>query len=153
MKNLEISTVNEVCLKYKTKVKSSELPKINGSCDCVNIFRSIETYNNNIDIYECFYCMYLSKANKVLSVMLISEGGISGTVVDLKKILAPAILQHASGIIISHNHPSGNLNPSQPDIDMTKKIKEAAKLIDVQLFDHIILTSEEYLSFSDEGLI
>ena len=153
MKNLEISIVNEVCLKYKTKIKPSELPKINGSCDCVNIFRSIEIYNNNIDIYECFYCMYLSKANKVLSVMLISEGGISGTVVDLKKILAPAILQHASGIIISHNHPSGNLNPSQPDIDMTKKIKEAAKLIDVQLFDHIILTSEEYLSFSDEGLI
>jgi DNA repair protein RadC len=153
MKNLEISTVNEVCLKYKTKVKSSELPKIGGSIDCVNIFRSINHYNDNCDIYECFYVIYLSRANKVLSVMLISEGGTVGTVVDLKKILAPAILQHASGIIISHNHPSGNKQPSQTDIEITKKIKSAALLIDVDLLDHIILTSEEYLSFSDEGLI
>jgi DNA repair protein RadC len=93
--------------------------------------------------------MYLSRANKVLSVMLISEGGTAGTVADVKKILAPAILQNASAIIISHNHPSGNLNPSDADKDLTAKVKEAAKLIDVTLLDHIIMTDEKYYSFAD----
>ena len=85
--------------------------------------------------------------------MLISEGGTAGTVADIKKILMPAILQNCSGIIVSHNHPSGSNKPSQTDIDLTKNIKDAAKLIDVNLLDHLILCENSYYSFADEGLL
>ena len=143
--------VSEICLKYESKVK--DRAQIKDSASSEKIFRSIERYNANMQMFECFYCMFLNRANKVLSVMLISEGGTSGTVVDVKKILMPAILQNCSCIIVSHNHPSGNNKPSQTDIDLTKKIEQVAKLIDVKLLDHLILTETSYYSFADEGLI
>jgi DNA repair protein RadC len=145
-----MNQVSEVQLTYKSKVKPIEL--VTGSISAVNVFKSIENYNRNMEMYECFYAMYLNRANKVLSVMMISEGGTSGTVTDVKKIIAPAILQNASGIIISHNHPSGNTYPSSQDKTITEKIKNACKLLDINLFDHIILTeSDGFYSFSDSG--
>jgi len=84
---------------------------------------------------------------------VVAERGISGTVVDMRLILKPAIECLASSIILAHNHPSGNLKPSQEDIYLTKKIKEASKLVDISLQDHLIIGDQAYFSFADEGII
>lgn len=97
--------------------------------------------------------MILNRAQKVLGICEISQGGSSGTVADPKIIFALALKANASGIIVSHNHPSGNLRPSQADIDLTKKLKEGGKFLELQLLDHVIVTSEGYYSFADEGLV
>ncbi len=99
--------------------------------------------------------LLLNRANKVLGITTISEGGLSGTVTDVRLIFQYAIKANDSGIIVAHNHPSGNSNPSESDLKITQKIKEAGNLLDIQLLDHIILTpeSEIYRSFADEGQI
>jgi DNA repair protein RadC len=103
--------------------------------------------------HEEFWVIFMSRSNSVIKTECISRGGISGTVVDIRLILKPAIHHLASAIILAHNHPSGNLKPSQEDIHLTKKIKEAAKLMDISLQDHLIIGDQSYLSFADEGLI
>jgi len=95
----------------------------------------------------------LNQANKVLGVTTISEGGISETTADIRIILQAAILSNASGIILSHNHPSGNIQPSGDDNRITQRIKEAAKIVRISLLDHLIVSNETYYSFADEGLI
>lgn len=103
--------------------------------------------------HEEFWVIFLSRSNNIIKTECISKGGISGTVVDVRLILKPAIECLASSIILAHNHPSGNLKPSQEDIYLTKKIKEAAKLMDISLQDHLIIGDQAYLSFADEGII
>ncbi len=103
--------------------------------------------------HEEFFCIYLNRANKVIKIEQISKGGISGTVTDVRIICKNALLNSASGLIISHNHPSGNLNPSESDTRITQKIKEAGNIIDVQLLDHLLITGEQYYSFADNGLL
>lgn len=103
--------------------------------------------------YEEFWVIFTNRRNAVIKTECISRGGISGTVVDVRLILKPAIELLASGIILAHNHPSGNLKPSREDILLTKKVKEAAKLLDIVLQDHIIIGDSNYLSLMDEGLI
>ena len=110
-------------------------------------------YSECMEHHEESYVMFLNRANKALGVSLISKGGMSETVMDVKIILQTALKVHASGIILSHNHPSGNLHPSEPDKKITTKINEACKVLDLHLLDHIILTEESYYSFADEGLI
>ncbi len=97
--------------------------------------------------------MLMNRANKVLGLFEVSTGGISGTVADPKIIFTAALKGGASGIIVAHNHPSGNLTASQSDIDLTRKLKEAGKFLEIQLLDHVIVTTEGYFSFADEGLI
>jgi DNA repair protein RadC len=99
--------------------------------------------------------LLLNRANKVLGITTISEGGLSGTVTDVRLIYQYAIKGNACGIIIPHNHPSGNSNPSESDQKITQKIKEAGNLLDIQLLDHIILTPEKeiFRSLADEGQI
>jgi DNA repair protein RadC len=144
--------VAEIQLTYKSNVKPSQRPKINSSRDAHNVLQ--ETWDETkIDLVEQFKVMLTNRANKVLGIFEVSTGGISGTVADPKLIFAAAIKAAASGIILSHNHPSGNLQPSQADIDLTRKIKEAGRFLEIQLLDHIIITSEGYYSFADEGLI
>lgn len=103
--------------------------------------------------HEEFWCLLLSRSNKVLHKIHISKGGIAGTVVDPKLIFKPALERLASAIIVCHNHPSGNLKPSDADISLTRKIKEAGKLLDIALLDHVIFTDNGYVSFADEGLL
>jgi len=103
--------------------------------------------------YEEFWVIFMNRSNTVIKAECISRGGISGTVVDVRLVLKPAIECLASSVILAHNHPSGNLKPSQEDISLTKKIKEAAKLMDILLQDHIIVGDNNYLSLADEGLI
>ena len=144
--------VAEIQLSYKSNVKPSQRPRITGSKDAYEVL--LQCWDTTkIDLLEQFKVIFTNRGNKVLGVMEVSSGGIAGTVADSRLIFAAAIKALATGIIISHNHPSGNLTPSQADIDLTRKIKEGGKLLEIQLLDHIIVTSEGYYSFADEGII
>lgn len=103
--------------------------------------------------YEQFVMVLLNRANHVLKVVNVSDGGISGTFVDPKKVFRLALEGNASSVILGHNHPSGNCKPSDQDISLTKKLKKAGDLLDITVFDHIIVGSERYYSFSDEGMM
>jgi len=146
--------VAEVSLTYVTKVKPSERLAVKCSRDAHKIF--FDSWDTaTIEHKETVKMLLLNRANKVLGITTISEGGISGSLMDVRMIYQFALKGNASGIIIAHNHPSGNTNPSESDLKITKKIKEAGDLLDIQLLDHIILTPEKELfrSFADEGQI
>ena len=147
------TTIDEVRLVYRTKVKASERLQVKCSKDAFDIF--MENWDqDSIEHIEEFKLMLMTRSNKVLGIASISKGGISGTVTDVRIILQYAIKANASGMIISHNHPSGNLNPSESDTKLTQKIKEAGNIMDIQLLDHLILTLDgSYYSFADEGLL
>lgn len=144
--------VAEIQLTYKSNVKPSLRPKISGSMDAYNVL--LDSWDDNkLELIEQFKVLLMNRANKVLGIFEVSTGGIAGTVADPKLIFVAAIKGAACGIILAHCHPSGNLTPSQADIDLTRKIKEAGKLLEIQVLDHIILTSEKYYSFADEGIL
>ena len=146
--------VAEVSLTYVTKVKPSERPAIKNSHDAHKIF--FDSWDTaTIEHKETVKMLLLNRANKVLGITTISEGGLSGTLMDVRMIFQYAIKGNACGIIIAHNHPSGNSNPSESDQKITQKIKEAGNLLDIQLLDHIILTPEKeiFRSLADEGQI
>jgi DNA repair protein RadC len=103
--------------------------------------------------HEEFWILILNRANQVVKQEYLSKGGITGTVVDVRLICKSAIENNASGIIIAHNHPSGQLQPSEQDKQITKKIKEALKLFDISLLDHLIIGDQRYFSFSDEAIL
>lgn len=103
--------------------------------------------------HEEFWILVLNQANKVLTRFNISKGGIAGTVIDVRLIMEKALYQHASSIILCHNHPSGNRRPSQPDISITKKLAEAGKILDIHVLDHVIIAENHYFSFADEGML
>lgn len=133
----------------RTENDISGKPKISTSNDA---FKLLNPKLNDLP-HEEFWILLLNRANAVVKMECISKGGISGTVVDARLILKPAIEMLASGIILCHNHPSGQLKPSEQDISLTKKIKESARLMDINLLDHIIIGDQEYLSFADEGML
>jgi len=127
----------------------SENTQIRSSSDVFNIFQPLME-----DLpHEEFWILFLNRANKIINRMKISQGGVSGTVTDVRIILKKAIETLASGLVICHNHPSGNNSPSDSDIKITQKIKEAGALMDIQLLDHIIVCGNEYYSFADNGMI
>jgi DNA repair protein RadC len=103
--------------------------------------------------YESFWILLLNRANRMIRKVSISEGGIAGTVADPKKIFKIALDQNATAIILCHNHPSGNIQPSEADIRLTKKMKEAGLLLDLPILDHLIISSNGYFSFADEGML
>ena len=122
-------------------------PTITSSRDAFQVF---QPKIGNLP-HEEFWVILLNRANKVIDAIQISSGGVTGTVVDNRLVLQKAILSLASGIILGHNHPSGQLRPSQADLDLTKKLKKAGQLMDVQVLDHLIVTEHGYYSFADEG--
>jgi DNA repair protein RadC len=145
-----MSNLPEITLKLK---KGEELKcKIMNSKDAADLFRKVWD-NDSLLIYESMLCIFLNRQNNTIGWFKISQGGLSGTMVDNKLILATALKCLASGVIICHNHPSGNLNPSEADTNVTKRLSEACKLMDMQLIDSVILTEETYFSYADEGLI
>ena len=153
--------VSEIQLVYSPNIKPSERPKISQSKDAYEILKACWN-NSTLELFEQFKVILVNRANRVLGIFEVSSGGISGTVADPKLIFAAAITKKtlsgairgaASGIILAHNHPSGNLTPSQADIDLTRKLKEGGKYLEIQVLDHIILTSEKYFSFADEGVL
>ena len=147
------SRVAEIKVTYKTVVKKEERYKF--SC-CEDVYKMIvkELYKSDtIEYVESFYILLLNRANEVLGYKLVSQGGVNGTVVDAKIVFGTAVKCNASSIILVHNHPSGSLYPSQPDKELTKKLVKGGKLLDVLVLDHIIVTSEGYYSFADEGIL
>jgi len=125
--------------------------QIRVSKDSCNYIRQF--YGDDIEVYESFFILLLNRSNNTIGWAKISQGGVAGTVVDLKIVLKYSIESLASSVILAHNHPSGSTKPSQADLDITKKAKEALRLCDITLLDHIILTDSEYYSFADEGRI
>ena len=103
--------------------------------------------------HEEFWILLLNRANEVLRPVQISAGGVSGTVADPRLIFKVGLEYLASGLILAHNHPSGNLTPSQADKDLTRKLKEAGRFLDIPVLDHLIVTDRTYLSFADEGIL
>lgn len=124
-------------------------PKITSSLDA---FKLLNKKLSDLP-HEEFWILLLNRANSVVKMECISQGGISGTVVDVRLVLKPAIESLASGIILCHNHPSGQLKPSEQDVSLTKKIKESTRLMDINLLDHLIIGDQKYLSFADEGIL
>lgn len=153
LNTLAWAQVAEIQLIYKTKVKASERPQIFTSSDAFKLFK--QTWDENkIEFVEQFKVMLLNKSNKVLGIYKLSTGGISGTVADPKLIFAAALKANASNIILCHNHPSGNVKPSQADEQLTAKIKDAGRYLDLPVMDHLIISTEDkYYSFADEGLL
>ena len=147
------TTISEVRLVYKTKVKASDRLQIKCSKDAYDIF--MENWDqDSIEHIEEFKLLLMNRSNSVLGLLPVSKGGISGTVTDVRLIYQAAIKANASGIIVCHNHPSGNLNPSESDSRITQKIKDAGVLLDIQLLDHLIIINDSsYYSFADNGFL
>jgi DNA repair protein RadC len=129
--------------------EAEELLQVKSSKDVADIFQPILSDLH----YEEFWILYLNRSNRIIGRMRLSQGGISGTVTDVRLVMKKAIESLASGIIVCHNHPSGNLNPSESDTKITNRIKEAGEMMDIQLLDHIIISGKDYYSFADNGLI
>lgn len=146
--------------KYKTTATEFQLKKIktdfpkakiNSSQDAAEFIRQF--YSDDIEVFESFFILLLNRANNTTGYAKISQGGIAGTVVDVRIIAKYAVDAMASSIVLAHNHPSGKLFPSEADKSMTKKVQEALKLLDVQVLDHVILAENGHFSFADEGLM
>ena len=123
--------------------------KVTSSKEIAVYLRSILKDNSN----EVFAVLFLNQANKIKNFKIMSKGGITGTVADPRIILKQALDEGATSLVLSHNHPSGNLNPSRADQDLTQKIKQAASYFDIKILDHIIVSDEGHYSFADEGLL
>jgi DNA repair protein RadC len=151
--NKEVLTkVAEVELVYKSKVKASERPVVQSSTDAANILR-ILWEDGKMELVEQFKVLFLNRSNKVICIYNVSSGGVTGTVADPKLIFTAALKVNAVSVILSHNHPSGSLKPSRADEELTQKIKGAGAFLDIKVLDHVILSSESYFSFADEGLL
>ena len=124
-------------------------PKISRSQDAYTIFHSLMGELP----YEEFWMLLLNRANKIVKTVKVSEGGISGTVVDPKKVFKIALDSHASSIILGHNHPSGVVTPSEADCKITKKLHDAGAMLEVTVLDHIIIGDDSYYSFADDGAL
>ena len=140
--------------------KLFELKKIQTNFPKVKITESEQAakfikqfYGDDIEIFESFFILLLDRNNQTIGYAKISQGGICATVVDVRIIAKYAVESLCSGIILAHNHPSGNLNPSGQDLEITNKIKQALKIFDVAVLDHVILTAESYYSMVDNGAI
>lgn len=147
---LEISQVSEVTVSLNPNYLVHERP-VSSSTQISEFFR--EVWNEGeICLRERFAVAYLTNSNRIRSYQWISAGGITGTVVDVRMIFATAFkLGNVTNIIIAHNHPSGTLRPSNQDLTLTKKIKNAGEILDITLLDHIIITHDGYYSFADMG--
>lgn len=152
MKNPQFWQVSEVKVTYRNKLQLADCPRITGSHDAENILRA--NWSDDIELLEEFVVLFLTKANTVKGLFRASRGGVSGTVVDAKIIFAAALKAMAAGIIVAHNHPSGSLQPSQADIDLTRKLRKAGEVFDLPVLDHLILAPHiGYFSFADQGTL
>ena len=145
--------VNEIQLSYKERVPASFWHKINSSQDAADLL--FEYWDKQtIQVHESFKVLLLNNNNKVKGIYELSKGGITGTLVDLRILFAVILKSLSTGVIISHCHPSGKLEPSGVDKQVTQKIKKAAELFDVRLLDHLILVPNgDYYSFADNGIL
>ncbi|MCB0459780.1 MAG: JAB domain-containing protein [Flavobacteriaceae bacterium] len=145
--------VNEIQISYKEKIRTIQSKPIKSSEDVAQVL-----FNNwdvkTIGLHESFKVLLLNNSNKVKGIYQLSTGGITGTIVDLRILFALALKTLSVAIILAHNHPSSKLQPSESDKQLTDKIVKAAKLLDIKVLDHVILTPDkQYFSFADNGLL
>lgn len=147
---MQINNVAEIQLMYSAKYKVSEMPRV---CTSKDAFRVLQNFwpVQRIEYLEDFFILLLNRANKIIGICNLSTGGTSATVVDLKIMFAIALKAGAAGIIMAHNHPSGELSPSNADIQLTNRAVEVGKFLDLSVLDHIIMTNSDYYSMADEG--
>lgn len=138
---------------YSIKKNQSEFPrqKISSSKDAEQFIRQF--YGDDLQVYESFFLLLLNQANETVGYAKISQGGIAGTIVDVKIIAKYVVDTLSQAVVLAHNHPSGNIRPSQADENITTRIKATLNLFDCKVLDHIILTADNYFSFQDNGLI
>ncbi len=146
---IDLFSLNEITVSYSRKSKLADLPKITCSKDVYDLV--YPSWIADIDHRESFKILLLSRANRVLGISNLFTGGLSGVVVDPKLTFQTALKCSAASIILMHNHPSGNLQASDADLKLTKKMVEIGKVLDLPVLDHIIFTSESYSSLADEG--
>ncbi|MFV0164542.1 JAB domain-containing protein [Empedobacter falsenii] len=142
--------VSEIKISYTNEV--DEVIKVLGSSEVYQVLKS-NWDMDTIKLQEEFKLLLLNQANQVLGIKSLFKGGVSNCSVDVRLIMSLVLKTNASGLIISHNHPSGNLKASESDKRITSKIKECCELFDVRLLDHIIMAKNSYLSFADEGIL
>jgi len=142
--------ISEISVSYSNSNK--EKLKVNNSKRSYEIL--LDSWDKKtIELQEEFKIILLNRSNTVLGIYPLSKGGVSGTVVDAKLVFSVALKCNASSILVAHNHPSGNLTPSEADKKITEKLKKAGEYLDIVLLDHLIITKEDFYSFSDNGLI
>lgn len=139
----------EISVKYHTKNK----PKKSIACSN-DIYKTIKTwFDDCMEHRERFIAVSLNRGNKIIGIQNVGEGGTSSCIVDKKIVAQGAILSNASAVILAHNHPSGQLKPSENDKKITNEIKEGLKLFGIQVLDHLIVTEDSFYSFADEGIL
>jgi DNA repair protein RadC len=149
---INYNEIAEIELSYKPGIKLSKARQVAGSKDAYQIFKSLWD-RDKLSFVEQFCVLLLNRANAVLGFYKVSTGGITATIADPRLIFAAALKSNATNIILCHNHPSGNLQPSGPDKDLTARIKSAGSFLEIKMLDHIIITGEGYLSFADRGIL
>ena len=153
MKVQDLSQVSEIKIHYLSNIKPSQRPKIETPIEACNIMRNMPEFMQNIEYKELFYAIHMNTAGIILSVQKIAEGTTNCVMVDIKHIFQGAILQNVSEMIVCHNHPSGNIQPSPGDFDITDKINSACHLFGIRLKDSMIITSEDFYSFRSNGYL
>ena len=145
--------VSEIKIAYRSRVKLSEAPKIKSSATAADVLYS-NWDKDEIEVSESFKLLLLNNNNRVKGIFEVSRAGITYTLVDLRLIFGVILKSLSTAVILCHNHPSGTLLPSNPDKDLTRKIKNAAGLFDIKVLDHLILTpGGDYYSFADNGML
>jgi DNA repair protein RadC len=150
----EIMTNYRTCRKLsivQDKDGSFAKTKIQSSAQSADYLRQF--WGDDMEIFESFFLLLLSQSNQTIGYVKISQGGVAGTVVDVSIVAKYAIETLSRAVVLCHNHPSGNTNPSEADIELTAKIKSGLKLFDIQVVDHVILTADSYYSFADNGIL
>lgn len=151
-KHITSANIAEIELVYRSNVKPADRPKITSSHDAYQLFRSLWS-DDTICLYEQFRILLLDRSNRVLGQTLISSGGTAGTVVDPKLVFVAALKTKSAALILAHNHPSGNLQPSEADLKITRQLKSAGSWMELPILDHLIITEDGYYSMADEGVL
>ena len=149
--SLKESVLCEIEVVYTPKRQDVPQKKISSSRDAYDVFMEVFD-SKTICFREYAYALYLDRVNNVLGYFHLSTGSTAGTIIDVKQVLSIALKCNASGVILAHNHPSGNLVPSEADIKITAKIKKACKILDISLHDHLIISQNGYYSMAEEGV-
>lgn len=147
---MQINNVAEIQLMYSAKYKVSEMPKICSSFDAFKVLQNFWPVQR-IEYQEDFFFLILNRANKVIGICNLSTGGTSATVVDLKIMFAVALKAGAGALIMAHNHPTGEFEPSNADIQLTNRAVEVGKFLDMPVLDHVIISKYGYYSMADQG--
>ena len=142
--------IAEVQISYSSHVKAKDRTKICGSADAASAFRSIWPSYDHI---EFCYMLMMNRQNQILGYHQISKGGMTGAVIDVRVVFQVALKACSTSLILAHNHPSGNLQASDADRKITRQIKDAGLILDIPLLDHIILTTDSFLSMADDGIL